>query len=152
MEIVVPKHRLDPNAKVEALYSGVASEYRTVTTLVRPSADGNRMERIRTYGPPIPRGQGGQVAVLVLGGMETTLAELQYILEAQKEKKFVPQRKPGEIAQMCRLLAERRNELIEQWRKRPQERPRRPGKGLYLPRGYRMVPTREPGFKVLARG
>lgn len=88
--------------------------------------------------------------MLVLGGMETTLDEMEYILECSRQKKWEPRKTQGEIAQMCHAVQERRNEQIKYFRKNPSEapklRPRRPG--LYLPRGYRMVPTEEPGLRV----
>lgn len=152
MDFLVPKYRRDPNEKVYSLYNGVSSNGATVTTLVKPSADRNRLEATRVDGPPIPRGQGGRIAVLVLGGMETTLDEMQYILEARREKKFVPKRGPGEISQMCQLLQERRNEAIKHLRKNPSEaqRPKRKIR-LFLPVGYRMAPTGEPGLRVRVR-
>jgi len=157
MEILVSKFKRDPNEKVQAIYSGVAPGNRTVTTVWKPSADRNRMEATKVYGPAsLARGQGGRVAVLVLGGMETTLDEVEDILAAKKAKKFVPQRAGHEIAEMCRYVAERRNEKIQEARKRAgmsMTAPAKPKKrvGLYLPRGFRFVPTSEPGFKVLAR-
>ena len=156
MEFSVPKYRRDPNEKIEAVYSGVTHGNRTVTTIVRPSLDRNRMEATRVYGPALARGEGGRVAVLVLGGMETTLDEMEYILEAKREKKFVPRRNQGEIAQMCRLLQNRRNEAIEAARRRlaansVTETPRKKKKVLHLPVGYRMVQTSEPGLRVLAK-
>jgi hypothetical protein len=152
MDFLVPKYRRNPNEKVYSLYSGVSNTGGTVTTLVKPSEDRNHLEATRTYGPMMPRGQGGQVAVLILGGMETTLDEMEYILEAKRQKKFVPQRGPREISQMCQLLQERRNEAIKFFRRNPSEAPR-PKKRirLYLPVGYKMAPTREPGFRVRVR-
>ncbi len=152
MEILTTKYRRDPNAKVYSLYSGVSRHGGTVTTLVKPSADRNRLEATSVYGPPMPRGQGGQVAVLILGGMETTLAEVQDILEAKRQKKFVPRRGPGEIVQMCQFLQERRNEAIRYYRKNPSEAPR-PKKTvrLLLPVGYKMAQTNEPGLRVRVR-
>jgi len=93
---------------------------------------------------------------IVLGGMEATLDEVEDILAAKKAKKFVPQRGQSEIAQMCRVVADRRNELIAEARKRAgmsMTEPSTPRKRvrLYLPRGLRYVPTSEPGLKVLAR-
>lgn len=152
MDFLVPKYRPDPNAKVFSLYSGVSASGGTVTTLVKPSADRNHLEATRTYGPMMPRGQGGQIAVLILGGMETTLAEVQDILEAKRQKKFVPRRGPGEISQMCQFLQERRNEAIKYFRRNPSEAPKpRRRVGLYLPTGYRMVPTSEPGLRMRVR-
>ena len=155
MNILVPKYRRNPNEKIESLYYGVAPGNQTVTSIVRRSADGNRMEAVRTYGAGLPRGVGGQIGVLVLGGMETTLDEMEYILEARRQKKFQPRRSVGDIMAMCRLVAERRNELIEAGRKHlkgnPSDTPHRPKRVLYLPVGFRMVATNVPGLKVLAR-
>lgn len=152
MDFFAPKHRRDPNAKVHSLYHGVSSNGGTVTALVKPGVDMNRLEVTRVEGPPLPRGQGGQVAVLILGGMETTLDEIEHILEAKRQKKFVPRRGPGEISQMCQMLQERRNEAIKYYRKNPSEAPRPKRKiRLYLPVGYRMAPTSEPGLQVRVR-
>ena len=152
MEILTQKFKRDGNAKVYSLYYGVGSGGRVVTKLVMPSADRNHMEATRTYEPGMPRGQGGQAAVIILGGMETTLDEMQYILETRKQKKFVPRRSGGEIAGMCQLLRERRNNLIRHYRKNPSEapKPKRTAR-IYLPAGFRYVETSEPGLKVLAR-
>lgn len=110
------------------------------------------METTRIYGAGLPRGQGGLIGVLVLGGMETSLDEMEYIAEARREKKFVPQRDPSDIVNMTRLVLERRNDLIRHFRKNPSEAPKlKPRRGLYLPRGYRLVPTKEPGLKIVAR-
>lgn len=157
MEIYAPKYRRNPNEKVESFYVGVANGNRTVTTVVKPSLDRNRMEATREYGPGLPRGVGGRIAVLVLAGMETTLDEVEYIVQAKQDKKFIPQRGPGEIAQMGRLLLERRNEAIRARRKylkaNPSEmpKPRKKTARLYLPVGFRYVGTSEPGLQVLAR-
>ena len=152
--ILVPKYRRDPNEKVEAIYSGVAPGNRTVTTIIKPSLDRNSMEATREYGDGLPRGVGGRIAVLVLGGMETTLDEMEYIIEAKKQKPFKEQKKPWEIADMCRLLLQRRNERILRDRKyykaNPSERPKKRTVRLHLPVGYRMVNTSEPGLRILA--
>lgn len=156
IQVLVPKYRRDGNAKVHSVYAGVASGDRTVTTILKPSIDRNHMEATRVYGPGIGRGQGGRIAVLVLGGMETTLDEMEYIVAAKQEKKFVPRHTGGEIVEMCRLLQVRRNEQIEAQRKfvagNPSEAPKKKRMvRMYLPTGYRMMQTSEPGFKVLAR-
>lgn len=155
VEILVPKYRRNPNEKVYSIYSGVAPGNRTVTTVIKPSADRNHLEATREYGAGLPRGQGGRIAVLVLGGLETTLDEMQYIIEAKQQQKFKPKRKNREIADMCRLLLERRNERIEQARKffkaNPSEKPRKRTVRLHLPVGYKYVPTAEPGLNILAR-
>ena len=155
MDILTNTYKADPNAKVHSLYQGVAPGNRTVTTLVKPSRDGQRLEATKQYGPMMERSAGGRAAILVLGGMETTLAEMQYILEAKKAKVFVPKRAPGDIVAMCRLVQERRNELIESRRKflkaNPSDAPKKRRIRMYLPVGYRFVPTTVPGFQVLAR-
>ena len=155
IEVLFPKYKRDPNAKIEALYSGVANGWRTVTTVVQPSQDKNSLEASRSYGPGMPRGQGGRVAVLVLGGMETTLDEMEYILEERQQTPFVPRYTGGEIAAMCRQLQERRNEQREAAMKHlqanPSEAPRKRKVVVYLPVGCRFVPTSEPGLEVLMR-
>lgn len=151
VEILVPKFRRDPNEKVDSLYSGVSRGGGTVTTLIKPSLDCNRLEATSVYGPGLPRGQGGRIAILVLGGMETTLDEVEYILEAKRQKKFVPKRGPGEIAEMCRFLLEARNERVKHLRKNPAERPRKKTVRLYLPVGYHFAPTAEPGLSLAVR-
>jgi hypothetical protein len=152
LEIIVPKFQRNPNEMVSSIYSGVAPGGRTVTSITKVAADKNHMETTRIYGAGLPRGQGGQIGVLVLGGMVTTLDEMEYIIAAKREKKFVPRRNGGEIADMCRLLTERRNEQIMEARKRtvafpPKKRQVR----LHLPVGCKYVGTGVPGLKVLAR-
>ena len=155
MEILTPKYRRNPNELVQSLYQGVSSVaggQASVVVKKHPTED--RMQRIITpVSGGLQRGQGGMAAVLVLGGMETTLSEMEYILEARQSKKFVPKRTSGDVAEMCRLVANKRNEQIMAARKLPQAasapKPRRPG--LYLPRGFKMVPTSEPGLKIRAR-
>ena len=149
MEILTQRYRRNPNTMVHHAYVGVAPGAVTVTKIVAVNKDADRMDTTRVYGAGIPRGVGGRIATLVLGGCETTLDEIEYILEGIKEKKFVPKRKPGDIVQMCRLLAERRNDRIKYWRKNPSEAPRpRPAPVLHLPVGVRMVETSEPGFRI----
>lgn len=153
MEILTQKYRRNPNALVSSAYVGVASGGRVVTRVTSLNQDAQRMESTRLYGPGIPRGQGGRIASLVLGGMETTLDEIEYIIEGIKEKKFTPQRKPQDIVRMCQMVAERRNDRIKRLRKNPSEVPRRKrGPVLHLPAGFRMVDTAVPGFRVAARG
>lgn len=152
-----PQFRRNPNEKIESLYVGVASGNRTVSAIVRPSLDRNRMETTKVYGPGIPRGQGGRIAVLVLGGMETTLDEMEYLIAAKQDKKFVPQRGAGEIAAMGRLLLQRRNQAIEDRQKylkaNPSEMPKKKRTiRLHLPVGFRYMPTSEPGLSILTRG
>lgn len=155
MEFLVPKYRRDPNEKIESIYAGVAHGNQTVVRVVKPSLDRNRMEATSAYGPGLARGQGGLVAVLVLGGMETTLDEMEYIVANKQAKEFKPRRKEGEIASMCRLLLARRLEQYEARRKylkgNPSEAPKRKRVRFYLPTGYRFVNTPEPGFQVVAR-
>ena len=156
MDILTSNFKRDGNAKVQSLYAGVALGGRTVTTIVKPSADGNRMEATKVYGPGLAPGQGGRIAVLVLGGMETTLDEMEYIIAAKREQKFVPRRTGGEIAEMCRLLQMRRNEQIEAQRKHlagnPSEAPKKKRTvRLHLPVGYRMAKTGVEGLRILAR-
>lgn len=151
MDFFSPKYRRDPNAKVESLYYGVTSGNHTVTTLIKKAPDRDRMEATRTYGPMLARGEGGQIAVLILGGMETTLDEMEYILEAKRQKKFVPRRDGKEIAAMCFELLNRRNDMVRHYQKNPSERPKKKTVRLHLPVGYRYMPTKEPGLRVLAR-
>lgn len=148
IEILTPKYRRDPNEKISSVYHGVASGNRTVTAIRRPSADRNRMETTKVYGPALRRGESGRVAVLVLGGMETSLDEMEYILEAKRQKKFIPRRGMGEIADMCRLILDRRNELIKQMQKHMPASPKKRTVRLHLPVGHRMVKTDEPGLKM----
>ena len=157
MDFLIPKYQRNPNAMVHSIYQGVAPNGRTATTVVKASADRNRLEATTIYGPGLARGQSGRVAVLVLGGMVTSLDEMQYILEAKRDKKFVPQRSGGEISQMCHILQQRRNEQIEARRKylkaNPSEapKPRKRTITLHLPVGFRYMLTSEPGLSVLAR-
>lgn len=156
MELIFPKYRRNPNEKVEAVYSGVVNGNRTMTSIVKPSADRDRMETTRVFGPALPRGESGRAAVLVLGGMETSLDEMEYILQAKQEKKFVPKRSPSDIVAMCKLLAERRNQRILDARRKARAnpvtaRPKEKKQVLHLPVGYRMVQTGEPGLRVLAK-
>jgi hypothetical protein len=152
VEILSPKYRRDPNQMVDSIYQGVTHGNQTVTTVLKPSADRNSLEATKTIGPALPRGQGGQIGVLILGGMETTLDEMEDILEAKRQKKFVPRRGPGEIADMCRYLIEQRNDKIRHYRKNPSEAPqKRPTRRLHLPSGYRMANTAQPGLRVLAQ-
>ena len=137
MEILTQNFKPNPNQMVSAIYAGIAPGGRTVTTVVKPSVDRNRMEATRVYGEGLTRGVGGQIGVLVLGGMVTPLAEMEYIIAAKQDKKFVPRRHGGEIAGMCRLLAERRNEQIrvarKQARTNPSTMPKKRTVHLHLP-------------------
>ena len=151
MEYFTPKYRRNPNEKVHSLYQGVANGNRTVTKLVRGAQDANHLEATRTYGPGLPRGQGGNIGVFVIGGLETTLDEMEFILEARKQTPFVARRSGGEIAQMCQALMERRNDAIKYYRKNPSEAPKKKSVRLHLPVGCRLVGTNEPGMKLVAR-
>lgn len=152
MDFFTPKYRRNPNAKVYSLYSGVASGTRTITRVVMKDPLADRLAATSNYGPGLPRGQSGEIAVLVIGGMETTLDEMEYILEARKQKRFVPRKTGGEIAEMCRLVAERRNDAIRYYRTNPSEMPKPKRKVvLHLPVGYRMMQTTEPGLQVRVR-
>ena len=148
MDWLSPRYRRDPNAMVHSAYVGVAHGMQTVTRITQVDKNADRLSTSRLYGVGIPRGQGGRVATIILAGMETTLDEVEYMLEGIREKKFVPQRKPSDIVQMCRMVAERRNEQIKYWRKNPSEAPKARRPGLYLPKSVRMrrstVPI--PGF------
>ena len=146
-----PKYRRNPNEKIHSMYSGVANGARTVTSVVRVAQDGNHLQTDRSFGPLYGRGQGGLIGVFVLGGLETTLDEMEYIIQARKEKKYVPQRTSGEVADMCRLLNERRNETIKYFRKNPSEAPKKNKVRRYLPAGCRLVPTSEPGLQLVEK-
>ena len=156
LTIINPKYRRDPNEKIDSLYYGVApGGLGMVTRMIKPARDGSKMEVSQTRtGNVMPRGQGGLAGILILGGMETTLDEMEDIMQARKEKKFVPRRGPGEIADMCRHLIERRNEAVLHMRKNPSERqnfaPKKTVR-LHLPVGCRMVQTPVRGMKVLAQ-
>jgi len=136
---------------VHSLYHGVAGDNKTVTRIVKPGADGNQMEATRTYEHGIARGQGGNIATLILGGMETTLDEMEDILAAKKDKKWVPRKSNSDIADMCRHLMNQRNEKILEARKNPltHTQPKKPL--FYLPVGVQMVDTPIPGLKLASR-
>ena len=152
MEILTNKHKYNPNAMVDSIYQGVSPNGMTVTTVKKPSADGSRMETTRTYGAPLPRGQSGQAAVLILVGMETSMDEMNEILECHQQKKFVPRKSQGEIANMCRMLIEQRNDQVRYLRKNPSEKPKKTNtRRLLLPVGYRYAPTAVPGFQVTVK-
>ena len=154
MEHFTPHFRRDPNAKVDSVYYGVAPGARLVTSVIKKHPVEDRMETTRAYGPGMPRGQGGQVGVFILGGMETTLDEMEYLLQRQKEKMaapFVPQRSGKEIADMCRVLMERRNDRVKYFKVNPSEKPKKRPVRLHLPVGVRWMPTPVPGFQIAAR-
>ena len=151
LTVLVPKYRRDPNAMVHSAYVGVAQGNRTVTTVNSFNKNTERMETTRVFGQnTLARGQSGHAGTFILGGMVTTLDEVEYLVEAAKEKKFVRQKSSSEIAAMCHELQERRNEQIKYLRKNPSEipqvKPRR--RGLFLPTGVRMVPTGVPGLRI----
>ena len=148
MEILTNNYKRNPNEKVHSLYQGVSTLGGSVVALTKKHPTEDKMQRIITPTDGLARGQGGLAAVLVLGGMETTLDEMEYILEARRQKKWTPTKTGGEISQMCQLVAERRNEQIKHYRKNPSEAPKVRKRGLYLPRGYRMEKTDTPGLKV----
>ena len=149
MEVLTQRFRRNPNAMVHSAYVGVVDGARTVTRVSALNKDAQRIETTRAYGAGHPRGQGGRIATIVLGGLETTLDEIEYILEGIKEKKFVPERTPGDISRMCQMVAERRNDRIKYWRKNPSEVPKaKPRPNFYLPVGYRMAATSVPGFRL----
>ena len=154
MEIIIPKFHRNPNEMVSSIYAGVVPGGRTVTSIRKVSADHNSMETTKVYGPGLPRGASGQIGVLVLGGMVTTLDEMEYIIAAKQEKKFVPKRSQGEISDMCHMINERRNEQILAARKLNHNTtpvaPKRKMR-LHLPVGVRYAPTNVPGLRVLAR-
>ncbi len=150
MDFFAPKYRRDPNEMVHSLYRGVGSGHTVVTQVIKKSRDGDRMEISREHEAGLPRGEGGQIGHLIIGGMETSLDEMEYIMEAKKEKKWEPRRSGKEIVDMCRVLIERRNDRIKYLQKNPSEAPKRTVR-LHLPVGYHMVDTPEPGLKILAQ-
>ena len=151
METYTPKYKRDGNAKVHSLYFGVSPLGGTVTTLVKKHPTEDRLEKTRIFGATMERGAGGRAAVLVIGGMETTLDEMEDILAAAKAKKFKPKRTNGEIAAMCEELRQRRNEAILQARKTAPAKPKRKIR-LYLPVGYRMAETGVQGLRMRVKG
>ena len=152
MDWFAPKYRRDPNQMVHSAYVGVADGGRTVSTVTAVNRDADKLESSATYGRGLARGQGGNVGTFILGGMVTTLDEVEYIVEGIREKRFVRQKSQGEIVAMCGDLAERRNTLIKHYRKNPSEAPRpKPKIPFYLPVGYHMMETPEPGFRIAVR-
>jgi hypothetical protein len=152
METFTPKYRRDPNAKVESLYFGVSNGGQAMTSMVTRAVNSDGMEATRSYEPTtLQRGESGQAGIFIIGGMETTLDEMEYLMEIQKARQFVPRKTGGEIANMCRDLMERRNDTIRYYRKNPSEVPKlQPKKTarLYLPAGMRWANTNEPGLKI----
>lgn len=153
MDILTDNYKRDPNAKVHSMYFGVSPLGGTVTTIVKKHPTEDRLETTRVFGAPMERGTGGRAAVLILGGMETTLDEMEDILAAAKAKKFTPKRSSGEIAAMCDYLRERRNEAIREARKnQPAAKPKKRTIKFYLPVGYRMAETGVPGLRLTVKG
>lgn len=148
-----PKHRYDPNAMVHSMYRGVAPGGRVVTSLIKPDVAGSHMETSRTYEEGLPPGQGGFIGHIIIGGMETTLDEMEELMEAKREKKWVPRKSGKDIADMCRHLMEIRNVKIRYYRKNPSEAPKfQPKKNvLLLPVGVKWQDTPIPGLQVTAK-
>jgi hypothetical protein len=155
METFTPKYRRDGNAKVDSLYYGVAHGGGMLTSVVKRHPVEDRMEATRTReAGGLARGQSGKAAVIILGGMETTLDEMEYLLVRQKERMaqpFVRRKTGGEVAQMCQDLTQRRNDQIRHFQANPSEKPKKKPVRLHLPVGCHWAPTAVPGFKVMAR-
>ena len=83
MEILTNNYKRNPNALVHSLYQGVSVLGGSVIALTKKHPTEDRLQRIITPTDGLARGQSGLAAVLVLGGMETTLDEMEYILEAR---------------------------------------------------------------------
>ncbi len=154
MEHFTPKYRRDPNAKVESLYYGVAPGGQRVTKMVKPGLDNNALEATRNYETGHPRGEGGHIGHLILGGMETTLDEMEYLMEAHKHREYDTQRRSkGEIVDMCYDLINYRNDRLKYFQKNPSEMPLPPKDTvrLHLPVGMHWAGTSEPGLQIAAR-
>jgi hypothetical protein len=151
MEHFTPKYRRDPNARIDWVYHGVAPGGLVVTSVRKRHPVEDRMETVKTYEPGLVRGQGGWAGKFIVGGMESTLDEIEYLVLRQKEKTFVPRKGGKEIADMGRALMERRNDRIKYLQRNPSEKPKPKPVRLHLPVGCKWVGTSEPGFKVLAR-
>lgn len=154
MEILVPHHRKNPNQMVDSMYWGVSRGGLTIKVTKAVSDDQNHIITTREYSrDPLPkRGEGGQIGILILGGMATTLDEVEDILAMRREKKFVPRRSKSEIVEMCRLLQQKRNDRIKYLRKNPSEAPKKRKVVLHLPVGVKMVNTPVEGLQVAVRG
>src|SRR3990167_7558929 len=153
MDILTQTYKRDGNAKVHSLYFGVSPLGGTVTTIVKKHPTEDRLEKTRVFGPPMERGAGGRAMVLVLGGMETTLDEIEDILAMAKAKPFKPQRTSGEIAAMCEYLRERRNEAIREAQKTaPAEPKKKRTINLSLRVGSRRAKTGVPGLRMRVKG
>ncbi len=159
VELLLNRHKPNPNEKVHSLYHGVSAYGGTVTALTKVAADGNHLETTRVYGAPLARGQGGQIATLILGGLETSLDEMLDILETKKHKKFVPKRADSDIVKAIRKEIDRRNDAIRYFKKNPSEVsrdgfnrvPKKKKVVMYLPVGYRMKQTSVPGLQLRVR-
>ncbi len=136
---------------IHSVYQGPGPGGSTVTRVVKKSPDGDYLEATQSFETGLERGQGGLAAVLVLGGRVTTLDEMQYILEVRRNKTWIPKRTNNEVAEMCQHLGERHNEAVMEARKRNPNPPKKKPVTLYLPVGYRMAETSEPGLKILAK-
>lgn len=148
-----PKYRKDPNAMVQSLYRGVSRSGQIETRIVKPDADGNHLEVTRTYESGLPRGQGGIIGNLILGGMVTTQAEMEDILAEKQEKKWVPKNTNSQIVKNIRELQAARNDRIEHLRKHPSEAPAVKKKNvLFLPVGVKWANTQIPGFQIATKG
>ena len=153
MDWFAPKYRRDPNAPVHSAYVGLTHGRKMVTKITKPDPNGRMVTEVIEDSHLQP-GEGGFVGHLIIGGMKVSLDEMEYLIEAKKEKKFVPRKSNKEVADMCRLLVERRNDQIKYLRKNPSEMRNLPPKKkpvLHLPVGWHYENTAEPGFKVLAR-
>lgn len=151
MEHFTPKYRRDPNEMVHSIFQGPGPGGSTVTRIVKKSPDGDYLEATQSYGTGLERGVGGLAAIVVMGGMVTTRDEMEYIAEARRQKTWVPKRTNNEIAKMCQHSGERHNEAVMEARKRNPNPPKKKPVTLYLPVGYRMAETSEPGLKILAK-
>ena len=155
MEILTKHTARNPNQMVHSMYWGVTRGGLAVKVTKAVSEDQNHIVTTREYSrDAVPgRGQSGNIGILILGGMETTLDEVEDILAARREKKFVQRRSNSEIVQMCRYVQERRNDRIKHLRKNPSERPVVKKKNiLFLPKGVKFVNTSEPGLQLAVRG
>ena len=65
MQILTPKFRYDPNAKVRSAYVGVADGHRTVTRITHANQHIGGLARHSDFGAGIPRGQGGRAATIM---------------------------------------------------------------------------------------
>ena len=136
---------------VQSIFQGAGPGGSTVTRVVKKSPDGDYLEGTQSFGTGLGRGVGGLAGIVVMGGMVTTLDEMEYIAEARRQKTWVPRHSNNEIAKMCQHSGERHNEAVMEARKRNPNPPKKKKVTLFLPVGYRMAETSEPGLKILAR-